>query len=893
MAEDGKAKRAEVDRSAPTRTQPRSAMEERTPLLSTSELAAEPAPSVDPLVGSDLLHFRIEARIGEGGMGVVHRARDVRLERRVAVKVVHPRAVSDGDARKRFFREARRAASLNHPAIAAVYEVHDEHEPPFFVMEFVEGESLRARLRGGRLTVEQSIDFALQIARALERAHAAGIVHRDVKPENVMIEASGRLKLLDFGIAKVVTPISESTRTDDAASTAEGRIVGTPEYMAPEQALGSAVDARADVFSLGIVLYEMLTGIRPFHRARPVEAIVAIARDSPSDLRVERPDAPAWLRQLVARCLAKAPSARFQTSSDLAAALERRRSPWSRSARRSMVMALPVAGIAVALTVAPALRRARVAPTSSSSATRVETGATPAAAAAYATGLRAIRDARPEVAGEAFDEAVNDDPTFAPAYLRCAIFTIQTTTHERECFDKAVTLRRSLNEHDQILLRAYEPMFGSHVDPRIAEERLAAAVAAHPDDEEFSFHLGKVRMDAGDTMGARPLFEKVLRADPEFIIALRYEAFGLGEEGQASEAIRLDRQCLDRVPNASGCAWDLEHLLGDEGRCRELEEVARDHIARAPSAEHAHFELAEALFSRGAPDAAIGSAISDEARVWQAIDPSWAKWIDTAQRSGLDELRGDFAKAELRARAVIEGLPNRTASARAGDVASMMQVALETDQRDKVAKLVTDYAAVYEALPVDEYGLTESLVVFALAYQAGVMNRSEFLARRSKWLTDNEHVSARHRADMIWYLADALPCANRDDAERALAELGDRSPPYVFRISRSEEPIGEVYRLAGRTDEAIAWLRHAARACTAIQYPFESTWASFHLGELLESKGDRPGACSEYANVLSRWGRATPPSKTARLAREHAHTLHCDPPPSPPPTSSPPSATPP
>ncbi len=344
MADDNDAKKDEIDRAAPTRTR-RSTInpeqDEQTNVLSTLESTAASEAGPDVLLGRTLLHFELQRRIGEGGMGVVYEAHDARLNRRVAIKVVQPRAIADADARARLFREARRAAAVSDPAIAAVFEIHDEHEPPFFVMEFVDGQNLRTRLRAGRLTVSHSIDIGLQIARALQGAHAVGIVHRDVKPENVLVEPSGRIKLLDFGIAKQL-PASQpesSAATDGPALTAEGRILGTPEYMAPEQALGRQIDARADVFSLGVVLYEMLAGIRPFKRPSPLETAVAVARDEPPDLKNLKPEVPFWLRSVVARCLSKEPDGRFADASDLATHLEKHRAAGRSLALRPTLLA--------------------------------------------------------------------------------------------------------------------------------------------------------------------------------------------------------------------------------------------------------------------------------------------------------------------------------------------------------------------------------------------------------------------------------------------------------------------------------------------------------------------------------------------------------------------------
>ncbi len=339
---------AEVDRTVPTRTQDgppegtaRSSPEPvATTPLNVDPSARPPGPvSDDPLVGRTLLHFDVLERLGQGGMGVVYRAFDARLRRDVAIKVLNAGALTDPDARARLFREARRAAALVDPRIAAVYEIHDDEAAAFFVMELVVGETLRARLGHGPLPISEAVDLALQLAGALAHAHAAGIVHRDVKPENILLTASGQLKLLDFGIAKRVETASReaANTTEGIAVTRDGHVLGTPEYMAPEQALGRQVNASADVFAVGVVLYEMLAGIRPFLKAGALETAIAVVRDAPVELSSLRSAIPSWLSGIVTQCLEKEPTRRFSDAGELETALrngDRRAKP-----RRHLVLA--------------------------------------------------------------------------------------------------------------------------------------------------------------------------------------------------------------------------------------------------------------------------------------------------------------------------------------------------------------------------------------------------------------------------------------------------------------------------------------------------------------------------------------------------------------------------
>ena len=258
-------------------------------------------------------------------MGEVYRATDTRLNRNVAVKVLAPRLAADATALVRFEREAQALAALSHPGIVGVYDVGRHDSSAYVVMELLEGETLRARLGAGHLGTRKSIDYAIQIAYALAAAHERGIVHRDLKPENVFLCADGRLKILDFGIVQLATE-SAATLADTIAvaaprATAPNTMVGTLGYMAPEQARGQIVDARADIFALGAVIYEMITGRRAFDGETAVDVVAAVLHAEPPELRTDLA-VPAALERIVRRCLEKRPEERFQSARDLAFALE-------------------------------------------------------------------------------------------------------------------------------------------------------------------------------------------------------------------------------------------------------------------------------------------------------------------------------------------------------------------------------------------------------------------------------------------------------------------------------------------------------------------------------------------------------------------------------------------
>jgi serine/threonine protein kinase len=273
------------------------------------ELADTGGATSEPLVpGAVLDRFVVRRMLGRGGMGVVYEARDERLGRDVAIKLLDARHVDRPERRKRFAREARAAAAVTHPNVARVLEVGDGDTGTYLVFELVPGPTLRALLAEGPLPVARCAEIGSALASALAAAHEAGVVHRDLKPENVIVEGGVTPKILDFGLAKVSVPEGSGSGSD--VVTVEGHVLGSPGYMSPEQALGKPCGPASDVFSLGVVLFELLTGRRPFSGVTAMEAIVATTRDDAPDARDLRPDLPQAFAHIVASCLAKDPDAR-------------------------------------------------------------------------------------------------------------------------------------------------------------------------------------------------------------------------------------------------------------------------------------------------------------------------------------------------------------------------------------------------------------------------------------------------------------------------------------------------------------------------------------------------------------------------------------------------------
>jgi len=309
--------------------------------------------------GTKLGPYEIVSPLGAGGMGEVYRARDSRLKRDVAIKVL-PRALSaDADRLRRFEQEALATAALNHPNILAVFDIGSSDGSPYVVSELLEGETLRDRLRGGPIPVRKALDYASQIVRGLAAAHEKGIVHRDLKPENLFLTKDGRLKILDFGLAKLTQaePSGHTSLATVSHGTEAGVVLGTAGYMSPEQVRGLSLDPRSDIFSFGAILYEMLAGKRAFHGDTPADTMSSILKEEPAELSATNRNVSPAIERIVQHCLEKNPEARFHSASDIAFDLEHLSGISASSTRVAPVESAqstrkPLLGIASALALA-------------------------------------------------------------------------------------------------------------------------------------------------------------------------------------------------------------------------------------------------------------------------------------------------------------------------------------------------------------------------------------------------------------------------------------------------------------------------------------------------------------------------------------------------------------
>ncbi|MFZ0886224.1 MAG: serine/threonine-protein kinase [Candidatus Acidiferrales bacterium] len=302
------------------------------------------------MIGQTISHYRIVEQLGAGGMGVVFKAQDSRLERAVALKFLPEKLAQQPQALERFRREARAASALNHPGICTIYDVGEQDGQAFIAMEFIDGETLRSHIHGKPLPVEKVLELGIQIAEALEAAHAEGIIHRDIKPANIFVTKRGRTKVLDFGLAKLVpkgVAIGEGDSSDSSASanSIAGIISGTPSYMSPEQVRGDDLDPRTDIFSLGLVLYEMATGRQGFGGSTGGAIIEAVLTRPPAAVRSINPEVPSKLEAIIDKALQKDREQRYQNAAEMLAELQRLKRDFDSGSRDRLgdTQSLPVA----------------------------------------------------------------------------------------------------------------------------------------------------------------------------------------------------------------------------------------------------------------------------------------------------------------------------------------------------------------------------------------------------------------------------------------------------------------------------------------------------------------------------------------------------------------------
>ncbi len=844
-------------------------------------------------------------------MGIVYEATDERLGRSVALKVMPPELLADEVRRQRFVREARSAAAVTHPNLATIYEVGEVAGQIFIAMELVEGATLRALLVDGEpLPLARALHLFRGLARGLAAAHRKGVVHRDLKPENVFVTSGDEVKILDFGLAKLADPVTEAKAEGlgELATapqlTEAGQILGTPSYMSPEQACGRGAGPTSDVFSMGVLLFEMLAGRRPFRGASVVEVIAAVARDEPPELAALNPAVPAMIDSLVARCLAKDPAARPADGGVLLAELEAlqttlsaprpvelvappRLSPRKRSGLVALVLVVTgCLGVTVWLSRHPRTARPSIAvvapgPAALDGAVPItelprQAGVGPAAAAEYDAGLQALRDASWGPAQRHFVRAVELDPLFGQAHLRVALTSMSnrqpTLTHE--AFRRATALRAKLPIRDQLFLDALEPMLlRAPSDPAAAADLFAKLRGRFPGDAELAFLEGAQRAELYDWQASLEGTRRAVELDPRYADAWQTQAIALNNLGRRDEALRALERCLEVVPSSNDCTVERIRINTSEGRCEEAERDARQTVLRSDDGE-AHRRLAGLMLGNGRPLAAVKST----------LEQSWQRDLDKSPvHRGADQIQLAIHEGDLLgALALTEKLAAAIGVDRDLPVQSMVAhqrvLLLQELGRDKDAgRVALGYLEARDAWldsPSHSILHDDSSVMLGVARRAGVLTAAADRDGRRRF-EERWRASSGVVPLLRWLMGWALPAETPAEARDALAAAPPGPLRLDFRLPHLDAQVGKLLLLVGRVDEALPLLERAANLCRTFEDPFEIARFRLLLARAYEQKSDRPRACARYQQIVDQLGKARPRSVTVDAARARLTALGC------------------
>lgn len=884
--------------------------------------------------------YEIRGFLGQGGMGQVYKAFDPRLERTVALKViVVPERASRNDSERlagefsgRLLREARAVASLSHPNVVGIYDVGESGDRLYLAMEYVVGTTLRALATSTEISAGRKLRWLVDVARALEVAHRAGLVHRDVKPENVMIREDGAVKVLDFGIARRTMPNAEDQQKVDTV-TGGGAITGTPVYMAPEQIKGRDVDARCDQFAWGVMAYELLAGERPWSDNGDVLQLVAkVLTDPPPPLRKQAKDVPGAVEETIVRALAKEPDARFPSMADVADAIEpfatqttggdrvritprasesddpsafaaTTRVPTSvsvappiaesaqpqrttepklakahkrrRSRRKLRQLALPLALLAALATVVVLVRKSTVAVNAGPDASR-PLSTVPEAESAYKEAMQQWHDGATGKSRTTLRHAIELDPTFAAAHLQLAIQTVQDNPSDAQAsFQSAFEHRHMLLPRDSALLEACEPYVRPRPDLDEWETRLTAAVFQFPRDAELQFFLGRARERQGADEAAKTAYEAAVRLDSAFVPALAALANAERNLGHVQEALSATERCIKQSPVAATCLETRYRLLSDLGDCHRAREEASQWRTLEPTSAAASSTFARALFADGAPRPSVEEAL---ARAWSLFPPLKRASSEQWDRMYLAIVDGDLARADQLARDFEAQLPP---SADQYDHAMPARVRInvlyEADELEAAVKVAHQFLDKMDAWAAYPFSPDASIAFYEPLYRAGEIKKPELDRQRARWTErERERLAGGDRSSRaawgIWSIWGGF-AETKEEALEAIGRMPQVPLPVGSRRAVSLDfAVGKVYALVGRADLALPSLVRVTSTCSSLEDAMLVARARYYLGMAHEAKNEKQDAREAYQRVLAAWPKGTR-SRTTRWAAQRLEAL--------------------
>ena len=883
-------------------------VEERSPPSHTERLRLE---------GTNIGRFKVISEIGRGGMGIVFLAEDEALRRKVALKLLPPSFAADAERRRRFLREARAAAAVSHPNLVTVYDVGEHEGRAYIAMEYLRGRSLRDMLSERPFTVDESVEYAKQVLAGLAHAHAAGLLHRDLKPENVLVDRDNRVRLVDFGLAKLDGD-HDPREMSGANSTRDGLVMGTPGYMSPEQARGQNVDARSDIFSFGVLLYEMLTRKRPFAGPTRADILSALLRDEAPRVSALRPEVCNSLADVVARCLAKSPDDRYPSATALSQALE---DAWTVSKSGSEHVAektittgptpvnadsapptkpsrwkwLPPAFAAAAAIFLVVRMRAQSDPAVTPPSNTISIAATDggakkgiaitdlpapksnsqAALAAYRQAMQAIRDADWSIADDRLRAAVREDPEFSAAYLRLAM--IGGTGNggplkPREDLSQAMSSRANLSARDQELLMAFEAVISRpQTERHVAKERLRKLVEKYPDDADL-WHVFAV-FGSGTTADAVAAERKATSLDPQFADAWQILGQNLARGGNIDEALAAIEKCVVISPLSADCRAERARIYSLLGDCTRMEEDLRHGMEANPRAASIWQDLrAASLLAVGRGDDTILEAFRQK---WALVPPERRAGVEQYDRALLATARGRFVDAESALTEGDKAIAADTSLDTHEKYAELRgRIEMELGHPKETAKVAQAFIARHDLLvPSHEVGDPE-IAFRRLLMHGGLLSKADFEQRRDEWWSQ----VAKRPGE--WSAAWGAVTSTEAEATDALRVYDGLSEKLAVACEKSTHEIsdyavlGHVYLLAGKAESAVAPLEMVTTQCNWLTDPLEMTQALLELGKAHEVLGNTENACEAYQRVIARWSAAKK-SATLDVAKARVKALMC------------------
>jgi tetratricopeptide (TPR) repeat protein len=825
--------------------------------------------------------YVVEQRIGEGSMGVVYAAQDPQLGRRVALKVVQ----ADSDdlpsetSRGRVLREAQAIAQLAHPNVITVFDVGIVDDAIFLAMEVVEGGTLKSWLDVPGRSWREVVDVLCSAGEGLAAVHAAGLVHRDFKPDNVLVGRDGRARITDFGLARsicarrtAVAPGSAEVghasdpgmRTESTSHTS--RFAGTPGYAALEQWEHGTADARSDLFSFCVTFYQALYGRRPFAGKTVAELYAAMARGAitagPPEVRV-----PQWLRRLIVRGLSADPTQRPPSVRVLLDDIQRRV-----RRRRARIVATVVAvmlGAALAALLTFKAIRAREQMTASAQAVE-----------AYENGLRRLKDGdRPASAAKDFARALALDPTLPQADLRYALAEFwEYQLDAREHLARAVDGRHGLNDADKLLLGAAQALMQNQPANTAEYARLLdEATKRYPLDTELMYRAAAAHYDDGDRQGAVALADRALQIDPGFGGMYYLKSSALEDAGEPTAALATIATCAARARNPIRCLSEESAIDASEGDCRRLERTSRQILLRDPTDKFPYLGLAEAAYADGQPVETVREFL----RQHVARSPPRVQSRSNLEHLwALDILAGDFQAALARLRELEASVASESDQASHALLAlRQSSTLLELGRPAEAGRVAQEFLRRKNAwIPDprrDDWAVSRdpSVPLLLAERRAQLISPDEFDEQQRNWVESWTGQVTADNGALVWLYGYAAAAETPDDARKAVAAR-PRNQPLAHSLV-ADSYIGTMFLRADRPGEALPYLRRAARACSALQSPVEHIRAHLMLGQALAASNQTKEACEAYSVVLAHWGAAKPKSVIAEQALGLARDLGC------------------